>query len=95
MRSPEEVRAPTGSNPSGCKKGYGFSSGKKPLKRRTEAVRVLVESAKVERRRGNSFSIAREEQNFERGSPGVWGAEKGFHALEDYNSHRAGSQTRG
>jgi len=83
VRSPEGVRAPTGSNPSGCKKGYGFSSGIKPLKRRVEAVRVFIESAKVERSRGNSISIAREEQNFERGSPGVWRAEKGSYAFED------------
>jgi hypothetical protein len=42
-----------------------------------------MESARTERERGNSFSIAMEEENFERGSPRVWEAERGFQGWRD------------
>jgi len=80
---PEGARAPTGSNPSGSEKGYGFHSGIKPLKRRIQAVRVWVGSARAEREKGNFLSIAMEEESFERRSPRVWGAEKGFQGFRD------------
>jgi hypothetical protein len=55
-----------------------------------------MESAGTERERGNSFSIAMEEQHFERGSPRAWGAERGFQGFQRLeNTHRTGSQTRG
>jgi hypothetical protein len=83
VTSPEGARAPTGSNPSGSEKGYGFHSGTKPLKRRIQAVRVWVESARAERKKGNFFSIAMKEKSFERRSPRAWGAEKGFQGFRN------------
>lgn len=49
VKSPEGARAPTGSNPSGSEKGYGFHGGSKPLKRGFKAVMVLEKSARAER----------------------------------------------
>jgi hypothetical protein len=67
--NPEGARAPTGSNPSGSEKGYGFHGGRKPLKRRFKAEKVLSKSAGAEGSRGNAGSIAMEEQRFERPIP--------------------------
>jgi hypothetical protein len=46
-----------------------------------------MRSAGTERERGNSFSIAMEEQDFERESPRVSGAEKGFRELGNQMEH--------
>jgi len=83
VRRPEGARAPTGFNPSGSEKGYGFYRGRKPLKRRVQAVRVWAKSARAEREKGNFLLIAMEEESFERRSPRVWGAEKGFQGFGD------------
>jgi hypothetical protein len=92
VQSPEGARAPTGSNPSGSEKGYGFHGGRKPLERRFEAEEVSKGSARAERFKGNVESIVMEEESFERGSPGAWGAERGFRGSGD-GTHREGSQT--
>lgn len=47
--SPGDARAPAGSNPSGCKEGYGFHGGSKSSKRRFKAEKVLEESAGAKR----------------------------------------------
>jgi len=91
-RSPRRARAPAGSNPSGSKEGYGFHGGRKPLKRRLKAEKVLGESAGAERGGGNAALTTVEEESSERGSPGAWGAERGFQGFRDAD-HREGSQT--
>jgi len=64
-------------NPSGCEQGYSFLGGIKPLRRRSEAGMGLEQSAKVEGKRGNSFSTIEEEQSSEGKNPGALRVERG------------------
>jgi hypothetical protein len=57
-------------------------AGESRSRRRPEADEVSGESARAERKGGNAFSIAVEEQSFEGLSPRAWEAEKGFQGLK-------------
>jgi hypothetical protein len=54
---PRRARLPVRINHPECKKGDGSTGGRKPLKRRSEVVRVSGENARAERKAGNGLSI--------------------------------------
>jgi len=75
--SSREQKAPTRTNPLGSREGHGFSGGRKPLKRRSEAVKGLEGSARAEREIRKGFSITGEEKSSEERSPRALGTERG------------------
>jgi len=80
---PKRAKVPSRTNHLGSNKGYGSTGGRKPLKRRPEAVRVSGGNARAEREAGNGFPITGGEESSEGRSPRASGAERGFHGLGD------------
>jgi len=80
---PKRAKVPSRTNHPGSNKGYGSTGGRKPLKRRPEAVRVSGGNARAEREAGNGFPITGGEKSSEGRSPRASGAERGFHGLGD------------
>jgi hypothetical protein len=62
---PKRAKVPSWTKPPGSSQGHGSTGGRKPLKRRSEAVRVLGGSARAEREAGNGFSITGGEESSE------------------------------
>lgn len=54
-KNPRKHMPPAGTNPSGRKKGDGYSAGINPLERRWKADKVFYENAGTERERETSF----------------------------------------
>jgi len=82
--SSREQKVPTRAKHSGGKKGHGFLSGSKPLKRRGKVVRVLQRSARAERETRKGFSITRKEKSSEERSPRALGIEKDPQGTQSY-----------
>jgi len=78
---PKRAKVPPWTNHLGSNKGYGSTGGRKPLKRRSEAVKVSGGSARAERRVRKGSSIIGGEKSSEGRSPRASGAERGFQGL--------------
>jgi hypothetical protein len=78
---PTRAKVPSWTKHPGSNQGHGSTGGRKPLKRRSEAVRVSGENARAERGVGNSSSITGGEESSEGRSPRASEAERGFHGL--------------
>jgi len=83
LERPKRAKVPFRTKPPGSNEGHGSTGGRKPLKRRLEAVRVSGGSAGAEREIGNDLSITGGEESFGGRSPRVLGAERGLHGLGD------------
>jgi len=81
---PKRAKVPPWTNHLGSNKGYGSTGGRKPLKRRSEAVRVSGGNARAERWVRKGSSIIGGEESSEGRSPRASGAERGFHGLGDW-----------
>jgi hypothetical protein len=81
---PKRAKVPSRTKHPGGNKGYGSTGGIKPLKRRSEVVRVSGENAGAERKAGNGLSITGGEKSSGGRSPRASGAERGFHGLGDW-----------
>jgi len=69
LRRPKRAKVPSWTKHLGSEEEHGFTCGRKPLKRRFKAVRVLEGNARAERWMGNHSSIMGEEESFEGRSP--------------------------